>query len=258
MIDPVSMYMPLAPEAPRLGADAAKTAGEAFEGMFVKLIMDEVSKSAPSLMKGGHAEMFQGMFNDAFVEQIVASGRLGLRDLIDNPDQASFPRPSGGLRLPDAAKPIAARITSRFGDRTDPIDGTHKRHSGVDIGAAAGTPIRAAAAGRVAFAGVAGGYGNVVIVDHGDGRQTRYAHCRSLAVTEGQAISAGEVVGEVGSTGRSTGPHLHFELRENGLAIDPSGWIPALGLNPANPSDEMIRGAEQAGEGFHPDRRGSP
>lgn len=258
MIDPVAMYAPLATEATRSTAASARSAGEAFEGMFVRLVMDEVAKSSPSFMKSGHAQMFSGMFSEAFTQEIVASGALGLRDLIDHPDLATVPRASGPLPVRRDRSFALPRVTSAFGERTDPIDGSRKRHSGVDIGAAAGTPIHAAAKGVVAFAGEAGGYGNVVIIDHGDGRQTRYAHCRTLHVREGQAVSAGDDIAEVGSTGRSTGPHLHFEVRENGRAIDPSDWIPSLGLIPAYQPAPVIRGAEQAGAGFPSGRRGSP
>lgn len=128
----------------------------------------------------------------------------------------------GGLVLP-----VEGRFSSPFGKRTHPVTGARKMHTGVDIAAPTGTPIRAAAGGTVSFAGVRGGYGNVVIVDHADGSQTYYAHQNELRVSAGQQVSAGEVVGTVGSTGMSTGPHLHFELRRGGAPVDPA---PLLGL----------------------------
>jgi murein DD-endopeptidase MepM/ murein hydrolase activator NlpD len=91
----------------------------------------------------------------------------------------------------------------------------------MDIAAAEGTPIRAVRDGTVTFAGERGGYGLVVYVDHGDGLQTRYAHCSRLHVKPGQKITQGQLLSEVGSTGRSTGNHLHFEARKNGVAVDP-------------------------------------
>ena len=95
------------------------------------------------------------------------------------------------------------------------------------VAAPQGTPIHATQGGTVTFAGDRGGYGNVVMIDHGNGVETRYAHCHELFVKEGDKIPAGSLVGSVGSTGRSTGPHLHFEVRKDGVALDPQeafGW----------------------------------
>lgn len=117
--------------------------------------------------------------------------------------------------------PVQGRATSEFGPRTHPVTGARRDHDGLDIAAPAGTPIVAAAAGTVTFAGRQGGYGNVVIVDHGHGTESRYAHQETIAVTAGQTVRAGQRIGSVGSTGLSTGPHLHFEVRRRGSAIDP-------------------------------------
>lgn len=99
-------------------------------------------------------------------------------------------------------------------------------HEGIDIGADTGTPIRAAAGGTVILADWFGGYGNTVLVDHGGGYVTLYAHQSSLSVSEGDTVSAGQTVGLVGSTGHSTGPHLHFEVRVGGVAEDPELYLP--------------------------------
>jgi len=117
--------------------------------------------------------------------------------------------------------PIKGRISSRFGERRDPIHGRHRHHSGVDIAAGRGTPIPAAAAGTVVFAGRRGGYGNLVEIEHADGRRTRYAHTDRILVAAGDRVEDGQTIASVGSTGRSTGPHLHFEVRENGAGVDP-------------------------------------
>lgn len=122
--------------------------------------------------------------------------------------------------------PVHAPITSGFGTRTHPLTGTSRVHTGVDLGAAAGTPIRAAAAGTVVVAGPMGGYGNAVDIRHADGTTTRYAHQSRLLVRAGQQVAAGQVIGLVGSTGASTGPHLHFEVRTSAGAIDPVAWLP--------------------------------
>ena len=121
--------------------------------------------------------------------------------------------------------PCNGPITSPFGYRTHPIFGTTIYHAGMDIGVDYGTPIHAADSGTVILAGWCGGYGNAVIIDHGNGLQTLYGHNTSVAVSEGQAVSQGEVIAYAGSTGYSTGPHCHFEVRENGEAVDPMGYL---------------------------------
>ena len=116
-------------------------------------------------------------------------------------------------------------VTSSFGVRRDPLLRTPAMHAGIDFRAAPGTPIRAAGAGTVVRAGWNGGYGRMVEVDHGDGLTTRYAHMSRIRVEEGDRISTGDVVGEAGSSGRSTGPHLHYEVRRNGNPVDPLRFL---------------------------------
>ena len=122
--------------------------------------------------------------------------------------------------------PTQGRITSSFGYRLHPILGYERLHAGVDISAPSGTEIFAAGSGKVIGAGVAGGYGNRVIIDHGGGLATLYAHQSSMVVSEGDSVIAGDLIGYVGSTGLSTGPHLHFETRESGTPVDPLKYIP--------------------------------
>jgi murein DD-endopeptidase MepM/ murein hydrolase activator NlpD len=100
-------------------------------------------------------------------------------------------------------------------------------HEGIDISASTGTPIHAAAGGVVSFAGTQGGYGNIVIIEHPGGLTTAYAHQSRLGVVAGELVSRGDVIGYVGSTGHSTGPHLHFETRVAGVAVDPMRYLPA-------------------------------
>lgn len=121
--------------------------------------------------------------------------------------------------------PVRGQLTSRFGMRTHPIYGIRKMHTGIDLSAPAGTRIKAAAGGVVVFAGWWGGYGKVVIIDHGGGISTLYAHCSAIYVSNGQKVAQGEVIAEVGSTGLSTGPHLHFEVRKNGKPVDPLSYL---------------------------------
>lgn len=116
-------------------------------------------------------------------------------------------------------------ITSPFGMRFHPILQVRKLHTGVDIGAPMGADIVAADSGVVIYAGYNGGYGNMVIVDHGNGMSTLYAHMSRIVAGNGQKVGKGEVIGKVGSTGFSTGPHLHFEVRKDGNPVDPMGYI---------------------------------
>jgi murein DD-endopeptidase MepM/ murein hydrolase activator NlpD len=115
--------------------------------------------------------------------------------------------------------PVPGPITSPFGIRAGSL------HPGIDIGAGTGTPIKAAATGRVIVAGFSGGYGNLTVIDHGNGIATAYAHQSSLAASASQQVGQGQIIGYVGSTGFSTGPHLHFEVRVNGSPVDPLGYL---------------------------------
>lgn len=116
-------------------------------------------------------------------------------------------------------------MTSRFGYRTHPIFRTKKLHTGVDFGAPSGTHIRAADSGVVISAGWQGGYGKAVIVDHGKGLVTLYAHTSAFYVRPGQSVKKGQVIAAIGTTGYSTGPHLHLEVRQNGVPVDPLRWF---------------------------------
>lgn len=129
-------------------------------------------------------------------------------------------KPSGPL-----ARPVPGPVTSPFGYRIHPIFGTRKLHTGWDMSASAGSPIVAAADGVVVSAGVRGGYGNATVIDHGGGLATLYAHQSSMAVSSGQSVSQGQVIGYVGCTGYCTGAHLHFEVRVGGAPVDPSGYV---------------------------------
>ena len=118
--------------------------------------------------------------------------------------------------------PLArSALTSGFGMRADPMLGGQRMHSGVDLAAPVGSPVIATSDGIVSQAGWRGGYGLFVALEHGGGFQTRYGHMSGVAVTPGQAVRKGDIIGYVGSTGRSTGPHPHYEMRVNGSAVRP-------------------------------------
>ena len=131
-----------------------------------------------------------------------------------------------GARPGSLEPPIPfAAVTSRFGPRTHPILGTVRVHTGIDLRAGTGVPVRAAGAGEVILAGVRGGYGNAVVIGHGGNLATLNAHLSSILVKPGQQVQAGQIVGLVGSTGMSTGPHLHFEVRIGGTPVDPLPYL---------------------------------
>ena len=127
----------------------------------------------------------------------------------------------GGETQGAFARPVAGRVTSPFGERFHPILGYERMHKGVDLAAAYGSPIVAAADGRVVSAGWHGGYGQQVAIAHDGGMQTTYGHMSRIAAYAGEAVRRGQVIGYVGSTGLSTGPHLHFEVTRNGRPMNP-------------------------------------
>lgn len=136
--------------------------------------------------------------------------------------KVSSSRGGGGMAWPVAG---GGRVTSPFGYRNHPVLNRPKLHTGIDIGAGAGTSVLAAQSGRVIHSGWLGSYGKVIMIDHGGGIVTLYAHNSSLLVSNGQSVSKGQVVAKVGSTGMSTGPHLHFEVRQNGRFVNPMSWL---------------------------------
>lgn len=128
--------------------------------------------------------------------------------------------------------PLRDRISSGFGWRLDPLDGGARFHRGVDVAAAYGRDVPAMAPGRVAFAGELAGYGTTVVVEHENGFSSRYAHLSAVTVQTGEAVEKGRSLGRVGQSGRATGPHLHFELAQNGVPVDPTAAVALAALKP--------------------------
>jgi murein DD-endopeptidase MepM/ murein hydrolase activator NlpD len=154
---------------------------------------------------------------------IVASTRR--RDALENATKRGSAAYLGNGTLPGGMPVNASYISSGFGLRIHPLLGISRGHSGIDLPAPYGSPIRATSDGVVDSAGWRGGYGQAVEIDHGKGVQSRYAHMSRMAVYPGQAVRKGDVIGYVGSTGLSTGPHLHYEIRINGAAVNPFGTL---------------------------------
>lgn len=154
----------------------------------------------------------------------------GIRRLLEEKARRERDRdkPSSGLLAPRKGQmlwPVEGEITSTFGERPHPVFNTRSMHTGIDIVAPYGTAVRAAASGEVLYAGWVSGYGQVVILDHGGGITTVYAHLSRMLVSEGQSVRAGDVIGRVGRTGLATTAHLHFEVRVDGKAVDPMPYL---------------------------------
>jgi murein DD-endopeptidase MepM/ murein hydrolase activator NlpD len=124
---------------------------------------------------------------------------------------------------------LSARVTSSYGWRRDPFDGALRLHKGTDLAMPIGQEVPAARAGRISFAGEMSGYGLTVLIDHGGGRATRYAHLSELSVKAGEVVVDGQVIARSGASGRATGPHLHFELLQDGQPVDPTGRLGLVG-----------------------------
>ena len=232
-------------DAGRLRA-AAKEFEAVFLGYMLKVMRETVNESG--LAGGG---LGQGIYNELFDEELARSlagrGALGISDMLirklseKNPDFApnataepprpvpSHPVPAGQQKIdpqiPDFRMPLQAHVSSHFGVRKDPFTHAARFHNGVDIAAPEGMKVKAACAGRVVFAGFKEGYGNMVVVEHPGGYETRYAHLGALHVSTGDVLQREEALGTVGTTGRSTGPHLHFEVSRLGDRIDPEAVL---------------------------------
>lgn len=164
------------------------------------------------------------------VEAALAAARAAAREAARRAAQlagSTMPKEASPGAPGDFSWPVSGPITSPFGMRLDPVSGEFTRmHTGIDIGAPQGATIVAAAPGRVIIAGwTDGGYGNMVVIAHGDGLSTVYAHCSQVFVANGQDVQRGQAIAAVGTTGHSTGPHLHFEVRVGGQPVDPTNRL---------------------------------
>jgi murein DD-endopeptidase MepM/ murein hydrolase activator NlpD len=187
----------------------------------IETVLKSLGQRVP---KGGREQDVGGPFVPAAAEDLDFKSEVA--SLTQEFDRFAKLR-TMAQRLP-LKRPIGtASISSRFGARKDPFLGRSAMHTGIDFRAPTGLPAKSVADGTVIAAGYHGGYGNMVDVDHGNGVVTRYGHLSKIAVKMGEKVVAGRRVGNVGSTGRSTGPHLHYEIRINGKAIDPMSYLRA-------------------------------
>jgi murein DD-endopeptidase MepM/ murein hydrolase activator NlpD len=173
----------------------------------------------PHVSGHGSVKTFSIKVHTPRLDQLV-SRPSRTRDIVPPPDTSQV------FSGESFMMPVGGKITSLFGYRQHPRRRSQHFHSGVDISAPRGTPFRAAAGGVVVFAGWRSGYGQMIVVDHGSGLQTVYAHCSSMAVRAGQRVRAGANLGQVGRTGMTTGPHLHFEVRRDGNFRNPMRYLP--------------------------------
>ncbi len=190
-----------------------------------------------ALPSGDGAEGPTGMFPNETVETLA---RLGgpLEDRVERLRtismstetslsllQGYFLAQTAVMAATPSLLPIHGWISSSFGYRRHPYDGSYRLHAGVDIGAEPGTPVRAPAHGLVIYSGYREGYGKCVVLDHGYGIRTMFAHLSKIFVNAGSRVKRGELLSEVGSTGTSTGPHLHYEIRKNGVPVNPATFF---------------------------------
>jgi murein DD-endopeptidase MepM/ murein hydrolase activator NlpD len=219
-------------------AEAPKEVSTALESLLLKQLI-----SSSGAFKGSGAagsNTIQNLFADTLADAVAKSGGLGLgapverelRSLQSTSSSApGAPTAAGGVPTasPAAAQTIratladpSAHVSSPFGLRIDPLNGALRAHQGIDIAAKAGSPILAAGDGIVVAAGTRGGYGQAVEIQHGSGVTTLYGHASQLLVHPGEHVTQGQPIATVGETGRATGPHLHFEVREGGHALNPT------------------------------------
>lgn len=252
------------PEEQQAQREELREASQNFEAMFLNLLLREMSPKNEEydlFGNGPGSDFYRETFYAEISKVMSRTGQLGLAEMIEkqvlemmgldeeDENNSSIPALMLGRSMPQPLrrsaiqvykavtktaeqvvgkflKPIEGRVSSSYGMRTDPFDGAWRRHNGIDFAAPAGTPVRSAAAGQVKYSGWLPGYGKTVIVEHAGGYETRYAHNANNLVRKGELVKAGQVVASVGSTGRATGPHLHFEVRKGSDAVDPSIFLP--------------------------------
>lgn len=207
---------------------------ESREGLGAGTMTDTMDIELARQMTLGGGIGLTRMLKDAIERQTLGDGSTAVAQPLDAATPSLLPLTAGSVGTPlvsmadphetGAANllPLAAPISSPFGYRADPFSGAMRFHAGVDIAAAYGREVPSAGPGQVVFSGAQGGYGNTVVVEHANGIRTRYAHLSSVQVEVGTRVDGGTVVGRVGSSGRSTGPHLHFEVLQDGQPVNPA------------------------------------
>jgi len=231
----------------------AKSAAAELASLFVYQMLAAMRRTVPKsgwLDKGFAHDTYLSLFDQEIARHLARREDLGLTTLLQRQlkdadrqlpgrSEATLPilppalnarrataldayRQQAGATNGRFMLPVEGQTTSGFGLRLHPLDQAERLHAGMDIAAPAGTPIQAAAAGQVVFSGTQAGYGNVVVIQHAEGYATLYAHNTANLVSVGTSVGQGQPIATVGSTGRSTGPHLHFEVHKDGKQLDPA------------------------------------
>jgi murein DD-endopeptidase MepM/ murein hydrolase activator NlpD len=213
-----------------------------FESYFVGYVFEVANQSSLKADEenSSQEDFFKTMFMQEMAKQgTKAHGGFGLAKQMVSQFERNHPELTkatlDSALSPEGSQATAAplnlemtkdeKITSQFGFRKDPITGATEHHDGIDLSMPVGTPVKAVAEGTVTFSGIRGGYGKVVEIEHPDHMTTLYAHNMKTAVKVGQKVQQGDIVSFSGSSGRSTGPHLHFEVRKSGAPVDPKNLV---------------------------------
>jgi murein DD-endopeptidase MepM/ murein hydrolase activator NlpD len=200
--------------------ESGLTEGGLGKGIYTELFDQEVSRGIAQHGALGIAELLYGRLSARMPESGAGAERMPFPSRVPSAPRETAP-PEPESEIPDFSLPLQAPVSSNFGPREDPVSHRPSFHKGIDLAAPEGTEVRAARGGEVLFVGYDGGYGNSVVVRHSQGFQTRYAHLGSVNVKAGETVEDEQLLGVVGNTGRSTGPHLHFEVIRNGEQVNP-------------------------------------
>ncbi|RPI76846.1 MAG: hypothetical protein EHM45_11500 [Desulfobacteraceae bacterium] len=210
-----------------------RKACEDFESVFTYQLLRSMRATIDKsgLMSGGQGEeIYESMLDQELSKNMMGGGPNSLAYALyqqlkgmDNQGPEGLP---GFSNSGQPLRPVPGNVVSGFGWRKDPFSAEDKFHYGIDLKAESGTPVKAALAGRVLVSEYQEGYGNMVLLDHGKGFSTLYAHNQENNVQVGAWVEKGVMISKVGSSGRSTGPHLHFEVRKNGQYLDPAEFLP--------------------------------
>jgi murein DD-endopeptidase MepM/ murein hydrolase activator NlpD len=229
-------YLPAQNQTEQKDLELKKACRE-FESIFTHHLLKAMRKTIDKcdLFHGGYGEeVYESLLDVEIAKKVSGLGPNSLADLLYQQLKTNVGTKTPG-ELSDDGKgnnhrleswPLNTTVSSEFGWRIDPIAGGKRFHEGVDLAAEEGTSVHAALPGRVVFSGKQKGYGNVVVINHGNELETLYAHNRRNLVGQGELVRAGTPIAEVGSSGRSTGPHLHFEVRNGGQPMNPIEFFP--------------------------------
>lgn len=242
----------------RTGGRTPREIARAFEELILRQLVGAMRKTIPdsgTLEGGAVHSTLDGVFEERLSHALAQGRGIGLADAIlrqieqvtgprgaSEPGAAGAPAEGGAAADRGAVAPVAGRVTSAFGPRIDPLTGADDFHGGLDLAAPAGTPVSALLEGEVSEVGWRGNAGRVVVLRHPDGLVSRYAHLGGASVKPGDEVAAGQGIGSVGTTGRTTGPHLHLVVEKDGAAVDPAPYLGRRAAGQAGAAVPLRRG----------------